>query len=405
MKKFKIVIVLFCLSSSFAFAQTQDSWQPVTNKDESSKLINYQSFAKIPDLNIKIPTVVQVSVRAEDIKVGVDIFDNTTKTFVYSSLDTLSKAGPRVTSVESSKSGNVSGLFDNNNSTYTDFYLDGKNSESVRLSFYYSEFLKSDSVTLFFANNVTLPDSVTIMAKINGQLVTLVNKVKPTSTNIRFPLSSSDSWIIEMTYSQPLRVSEITFNNTVNIVAKKIIRFLAQPNHDYSLYANSENNFNSGYAWVNLPELKNVTTIKDIGMVSIVSNQTYIPEDSDGDGIANSKDNCPNISNTDQQDVNNNRVGDKCDDFDLDGVINNTDNCSDITNRDQKDTDGDGIGDLCDEDESRLTEKHPAVVWFGIGFATLIFLGLLFVAGNKIRKNNQGIDSNNIPPVPPTPQI
>jgi hypothetical protein len=62
------------------------------------------------------------------------------------------------------------------------------------------------------------------------------------------------------------------------------------------------------------------------------------------------------------------------------------DNCVDTPNYDQRETDGDKIGDACDTGESRFTEKYPWIVWVGIGFATVVFLSLLFIAGNKIRK-------------------
>jgi hypothetical protein len=59
-------------------------------------------------------------------------------------------------------------------------------------------------------------------------------------------------------------------------------------------------------------------------------------EDSDGDGIPNGFDNCPNHPNPDQLDSDNDGVGDECD------------NCPETPNDDQMDTDMDGVGDACD---------------------------------------------------------
>jgi len=71
--------------------------------------------------------------------------------------------------------------------------------------------------------------------------------------------------------------------------------------------------------------------------------------DSDNDGINNDDDNCPNTPNPNQEDSNGDGIGDACaDDFDNDGVENNIDNCPDIPNPNQEDSDGDGIGDVCD---------------------------------------------------------
>ncbi|OGM00129.1 hypothetical protein A2480_03630 [Candidatus Uhrbacteria bacterium RIFOXYC2_FULL_47_19] len=73
--------------------------------------------------------------------------------------------------------------------------------------------------------------------------------------------------------------------------------------------------------------------------------------DIDGDHVFNDEDNCPNLANPDQKDLNRNHVGDACeDDRDGDGVNDDEDNCPSLSNRDQGDADGDGLGDACDDD-------------------------------------------------------
>lgn len=81
--------------------------------------------------------------------------------------------------------------------------------------------------------------------------------------------------------------------------------------------------------------------------------------DSDGDGIPNSRDNCPDVKNTDQTDSNGNGLGDACEDddedyedTDKDGIIDLKDNCRLVQNPDQYDSDGDGLGDACDNDDA-----------------------------------------------------
>lgn len=58
--------------------------------------------------------------------------------------------------------------------------------------------------------------------------------------------------------------------------------------------------------------------------------------DTDGDGVCDANDNCPNDANGSQADSDGDSIGDACD------------NCPGIANPDQQDSDGDGIGDVCE---------------------------------------------------------
>ncbi len=95
--------------------------------------------------------------------------------------------------------------------------------------------------------------------------------------------------------------------------------------------------------------------------------------DTDGDGIEDANDNCPDVFNAirpmddgAQADFDGDGVGDVCDpcpidanttvcstpdsgDVDGDGEPNETDNCPNIPNADQADVDSDGRGDVCDD--------------------------------------------------------
>ncbi|WP_231891981.1 thrombospondin type 3 repeat-containing protein, partial [Tenacibaculum ovolyticum] len=101
-------------------------------------------------------------------------------------------------------------------------------------------------------------------------------------------------------------------------------------------------------------------------------------EDSDGDGIPDTCDNCPKEKNRDQEDTDGDGIGDACDncpktenpnqvDTDNDGIGDACDNCPKIENPNQEDTDGDGIGDTCDNCPDKYNPDQLDIDVDGIG--------------------------------------
>ncbi|MCP5150366.1 MAG: thrombospondin type 3 repeat-containing protein [Chromatiales bacterium] len=92
---------------------------------------------------------------------------------------------------------------------------------------------------------------------------------------------------------------------------------------------------------------RSLSPFPDTGSVA-----TETVTDADGDGVGDTLDNCPLVSNRDQRDTDGDDEGDACDaDDDGDGWSDGLDNCPLLVNPDQLDTDGDGAGDVCDTDD------------------------------------------------------
>ena len=147
-----------------------------------------------------------------------------------------------------------------------------------------------------------------------------------------------------------------------------------------------ENDYNLNIYLTNIAySIINVDVINLISAQEAVNNfndtiSTEYPEiiipidlnlDTDGDGEEDASDNCPLISNPNQENADNDSAGDACDAFpndssesldsDGDSIGDNADNCPVVANADQLDTDNDQQGDACDSDDDREPDTTPPV--------------------------------------------
>ena len=93
--------------------------------------------------------------------------------------------------------------------------------------------------------------------------------------------------------------------------------------------------------------------VKDTFVSEVVSAGSVVPlavsgADSDGDGVDDTADNCPQISNADQADFDADGMGDVCDDDDDDDGTVDTEDAFPFDGTETIDTDGDGVGDNAD---------------------------------------------------------
>ena len=95
---------------------------------------------------------------------------------------------------------------------------------------------------------------------------------------------------------------------------------------------------------IDIPEDVAPSEVTDPSLLSSLDDDLLSPLDDDLDRVAEFEDNCPNISNPNQADLDGDGKGDVCD------------NCPIISNPNQADLDGDGDGDVCDQDELDFDE-------------------------------------------------
>lgn len=173
--------------------------------------------------------------------------------------------------------------------------------------------------------------------------------------NVRYDSYGQSDWNsmnLELTpgvHTISFRVSASYLWGNEGQVSFSIDNLIFDKDDDGDGYANSVDNCPALYNWWQTDNDKD-------GIGDECDNDPY-GKDTDGDGYGDVRDNCPNAANPDQADKDTDSIGDVCDptdnrpaDTDGDGTYDMWDNCPLIANADQANLDWDGRGDVCDED-------------------------------------------------------
>ncbi|PIR43663.1 hypothetical protein COV24_01240 [candidate division WWE3 bacterium CG10_big_fil_rev_8_21_14_0_10_32_10] len=326
--------------------------------------------------NISVPTIVELKM-PEEIKnnKNIAILENNTKSFQpYTIL--AKQVNTPYTIVSNLGQPDETFMYDSNITTYAEYNLITGGSNEITWTITYDKPISTNTFNFSMDKFVQYPTNITIEAS-SPQRKVLVDNAEVKNVRMSFPQTTAQTWLVTMKYTQPLRITEMGFEEfPVNNIQQNYIRFLARVGMTYALYTEPDKS-----VYINTGESGNLNNsndaIQNILLPAKKLNTLYKPADIDKDGILDSLDNCPNIVNTDQKDINKNNIGDACEDFDHDGILNIKDNCPEYPNSMQQDKDGDGIGDHCDGKESRLTEQLFFLPWLGIGIGFAVVL-LLF---------------------------
>lgn len=344
----------------------------------------YRLYKNINPIPQTVPTVVEVPFAKDYIeRYDFVIFNLENKSFEphYYQKEVLTNEVP-VTARSLPYNAQINHILDDDSRTYASFPLIESRKEGAQIILTSDVPVTSSVLTILLDQNVALPSTVEIWATVNGSREIVVASKNMTSQTIRFPRTTATEWFINLTYQQPLRISELRLTQEgVTKQSSHSVRFLAQPDTPYQIFFDPDR-----YVRPVVPESGNLARTSDVYQIpepQTVSNPGYQIADTDNDSIPDVSDNCPTRSNPDQADVNGNGKGDVCDDFDQDGIVNEDDNCPNNPNRNQRDVDADGIGDECDGQESRLTEQYPWIPWLGIGFAALVLIVLVAITARS----------------------
>ena len=354
----------------------------LVSADSLDSLKGYRSYMEVGEVDISVPTAVEVdlsdvSFERNDFAV-YNLTEDEFEPYKYfdSSSQSLVQQG---VSVNGSEDNNLS---DNNYSSFGEYELNNGGLGAVSFEVDLDEEVEPSSFSISLDNNVAMPTTVSVDAEVEGLRKVILAKTSMSSTTISFPKNRSNKWFITLEYVQPLRVTELRLNqDNASTEVNKSLRFLAQPDGYYWLYLDSDR-----YAGIDTgeaPDLYSDDDVLRLETFDVTENTDYELPDQDNDGVSDYSDNCVSVPNSDQEDINNNNRGDACDDFDRDGVMNHEDNCVNEPNSIQRDDDVDGIGNECDSEESRLTERNPWLVWVGMGAAAAVVVALFVVTFNK----------------------
>lgn len=371
MKTFKFILgMVLLLQVSIVKAEPYDI-------ELNEAVTAFQTMVSVPAADILVPTVVELPIngfvpRSENFLV----LERESGNFIGSVFTQKQSSLPIPATIEIVPlSEDKFNLIDGRLETYTEFPIEADGQNTVKIIFDTNELIATSQLNLVLDEFVALPLTVEIqVAAEDGALLgTVLASKKVTDNFINFPEVTAKHFEVSFTYAQPLRIKELNFiqkNAQINI--QQNVRFLAQPQMSYDVYYQADKQ-------IFVDTLETGDLYSDEGVLKLanykaVPNPSYVAADVDEDGVRDRIDNCVQVSNADQVDIDKNGRGDACEDFDRDGLVNYVDNCANQPNENQGDEDGDSIGDVCDDEESRFTERNPWILWVGMGIAGFVIL-------------------------------
>ena len=354
-----------------------------TNEEVQSA---FRMFQERTFSDLLVPTVVEIPLQEYFARDRFAVFSVKNNTFIpYAYQQSVEQSAVRFKASSLPKNDTEALITDGDAQSFAEYGVaaDGA-AQEVEIHLTADSAVTSTMLSMLLDQYTTLPRTIQVSILENASEKVVLASQPVSQELVHFPKTTAKEWIVRLTYMQPIRINELTLvpeYETTRVSHR--IRFLAQPNETYIVYADADRNVAPSTGEVgNLSENKGV---RKFSVQSFLPNTSYKPSDFDKDGVIDVNDNCIRRYNKDQLDIDNNNQGDACDDFDKDGIQNAEDNCQNTPNRNQLDADNDGAGDVCDSQENRLTEKYSWAPWVGIIIVFVIITGL-FVSTLRQKK-------------------
>ncbi|MEK7563523.1 MAG: thrombospondin type 3 repeat-containing protein, partial [Patescibacteria group bacterium] len=306
---------------------------------QSGAINAFRLFMEIGAIGIDVPTVVEIPVPEAYLeRTQFAVEDTTSESFEpYLLLEETPAVSLSVSA--QGASGGANAMIDGNTITYAEFLLPEDTQGQAQITITSTQPVTSSTLSVLLDNYVALPTFVEVRAQTDSGEKILVARSRMNSQTVRFPKTTSKSWTVLLTYGQLLRITEIRLDeDTRSGGPTRAVRFLAQPEHSYRIYLDPDR-----HVKIATGESGNLHADEDVLALPAMAskkNSSYTTADTDNDTVPDLEDNCVQLSNKDQKDINENGRGDACDDFDKDGLLNSSDNCPEKPNRNQNDTDG-----------------------------------------------------------------
>ncbi len=343
---------LLVTATLFAFSNVNAA-APNPSLYGKSQNINFSKISE--NTNVKV-LLSQEILKANDTGFGkLQIIDNQNEPVSFFLQETPAKNIDYIQSLEVSSSKNKElipeNLLDNNRLTEFEFdkSKDKQNPSTVLVDF--GKSVKINRIKLWKSNQSDIQGIEVKGGFDKNNLKTLKRKTKFKATlDSDFP---EVQYLKISFWGKRIRLDDILFYTPYTAS----LHFQAQPNQKYKVLFGGNKDLDSKRYTQRTPDAPENFIIAT--NTKSRDNKLSSTDDLDNDGIKNSEDNCPFISNKSQKDTDKDSVGNKCDnapktknysqlDSDQDSIGDILDNCDFTPNKDQKDNDNDKIGNACD---------------------------------------------------------